>query len=230
MKTIGLIGGLTWYSTLDYYRLLNELVNKELGGVHSAKIILNSVDFAEIKVLTEKQDWDGLLIIMSEAAKSIEKAGADCVMIGANTMHKIADEVQAAITIPIIHIADAVAEAIKIKNLKKVALLGTKYTMQLDFYKTKLATHGISVIIPDVTGIELINISIYGEFSRGIFLPERKQQFLQIINSLIEQGAEGIILGCTEIPILIKQEDCTVPIFDTAFIHSEAAVKFACEV
>ena len=227
MKTIGLIGGLTWYSTLDYYRLLNELVNKELGGSHAAKIILNSVDFAEIKVLTEEQDWDGLAVIMSEAAKSIERAGADCVMIGANTMHKIADEVQAIINIPIIHIADAVANVIKQKGLKKVALLGTKYTMQLDFYKTKLATHGISVIIPNETDIELINASIYTEFSKGIFLPERKQQFLQIINSLIEQGAEGIILGCTEIPILIKQKDCTVPIFDTAFIHSEAAVKFA---
>ncbi len=227
MKTIGLIGGLTWYSTLDYYRLLNELINKKLGGVHSAKIILNSVDFAEIKVLTEKLDWDGLLISMSEAAKSIERAGADCVMIGANTMHKIADEVQAAITIPIINIADAVAEVIRIKNLKKVALLGTKYTMQLDFYKTKLAAQGIAVIIPNERDIELINTCIYGEFSKGIFLPERKQQFLQIINSLIEQGAEGIILGCTEIPILIKQADCTVPLFDTAFIHSEAAVKFA---
>ena len=227
MKTIGLIGGLTWYSTLDYYRLLNELVNEKLGGIHSAKIILNSVDFAEIKVLTEKQDWDALLISMSEAAKSIEKAGADCVMIGANTMHKIADEVQAAITIPLINIADAVAEAIKIKNLKKVALLGTKYTMQLDFYKTKLAKHDISVIIPNETDIELINTSIYGEFSKGIFLPERKQQFLRIIDSLIEQGAQGVILGCTEIPILIKQEDCPVPVFDTAFIHSDAAVKFA---
>ena len=227
MKTICLIGGLTWYSTLDYYRLLNELVNKELGGSHAAKIILNSVDFAEIKVLTEKQDWDGLTIIMSEAAKSIEKAGGNCLMIGANTMHNIADRVQASVSIPVIHIADAVAEAIKAKEIKKVALLGTKYTMQLDFYKTKLATHGISVIIPGETDIELINTSIYSEFSRGIFSPERKQQFLRIINSLVEQGAEGVILGCTEIPILIKQQDFSVPIFDTAFIHSEAAVKFA---
>ena len=227
MRTIGLIGGLTWYSTLDYYRLLNELVNKELGGSHAAKIILNSVDFAEIKVLTEKQDWDGLAVIMCNAAKSIERAGGNCLMIGANTMHNIADRVQASVSIPVIHIADAVANVIKQKGLKKVALLGTKYTMQLDFYKTKLATHGISVIIPNETDIELINASIYTEFSKGIFLPDRKQQFLRIINSLIEQGAEGIILGCTEIPTLIKQKDCTVPIFDTAFIHSEAAVKFA---
>jgi aspartate racemase len=227
MKTIGLIGGLTWYSTLDYYRLLNELANKELGGSHAAKIILNSVDFGEIEVLTKIQDWDALAIIMCKAAKAIELAGADCVMIGANTMHKIADEVQAAISVPVIHIADAVAASIKKKGLKKVALLGTKYTMQLEFYKTRLAASGIDVIIPAETDIELINDSIYNEFSKGVFLPERKLQYLQIIRSLIGQGAEGIILGCTEIPILIKQEDCTVPVFDTAFIHAEAAVKFA---
>jgi len=227
MKTIGLIGGLTWYSTLDYYRLLNELAHKELGGSHAAKIILNSVDFGEIEVLTKIQDWDGLAVIMCKAAKAIELAGADCVMIGANTMHKIADEVQAAISVPVIHIADAVAASIKGKGLKKVALLGTKYTMQLEFYRTRLAASGIDVIIPAESDIELINDSIYNEFSKGVFLPERKLQYLQIIRSLTGQGAEGVILGCTEIPILIKQEDCTVPVFDTAFIHAEAAVRFA---
>lgn len=230
MKTIGLIGGLTWYSTLDYYRLLNELVNKSQGGSHAAKIILNSVDFGEIEVLTKKQDWDALAVVMCEAAKSIELAGANCLMIGANTMHKIADEVQAAISIPVIHIADAVASAIKAKGLKKVALLGTKYTMQLDFYKTKLAAAGIEVIIPGEADIELINNAIYDEFSKGVFLPERKAEYLQIINSLIAQGAGGVILGCTEIPILIKQEDCTIPVFDTAFIHTDAAVKFALDI
>ncbi len=227
MKTIGLIGGLTWHSTLDYYRLLNELTNKALGGDHAAKIIVNSVDFAEIKLLTEKQDWDGIAVIICEAAKAIERAGANCIMIGANTMHNIADKIQAAVAIPVIHIADAVADAIKIKGLNKVALLGTKYTMQMDFYKTRLTAKNISVIIPNETGIEIINKSIYTEFSKGIFLPQRKEQYLQIINSLIGQGAEGIILGCTEIPILIKQADCTVPVFDTTFIHAEAAVKFA---
>ena len=148
-------------------------------------------------------------------------------MIGANTMHKIADEVQAAISVPVIHIADAVAASVKKKGLKKVALLGTKYTMQLEFYKTRLAAAGIHVIVPGETDIEFINDSIYNEFGKGIFLPERKGQYLQIIQSLTGQGAEGIILGCTEIPILIKQEDCTVPVFDTAFIHAEAAVQFA---
>lgn len=227
MKTIGLIGGITWYSTLDYYRLLNELVNKELGAVHSAKVIINSVDFAGIKTLTEKLDWNGLAVIMKASAKSIEAAGGDCLLIGANTMHNIAEEIQSAVSIPVIHIADAVAKAIKAKQLKKVALLGTKYTMQLPFYKNKLAAHGIDVIIPAEADIEFINDSIYKEFGKGIFLPERKQQYLLIIDSLIKQGAEGVILGCTEIPILIKQQDCPVPVFDTAFIHAEAAVKFA---
>jgi aspartate racemase len=227
MKTIGLIGGITWYSSLDYYRLLNEGVNKKLGGSHAAKIILNSVDFAEIKVLTEQEDWDGIAVIMCKAAKVLEAAGASCLMIGANTMHNVAEKIQAVINIPLIHIADAVAASIKTNALKKVALLGTKYTMQMDFYKNKLLAHGIGTIIPSDTEIEYINHSIYAEFSKGIFLPETKQQYLLIIDKLIERGAEGIILGCTEIPILLKQGDCKVPLFDTAFIHSMAAVDYA---
>jgi aspartate racemase len=227
MKTIGLIGGLTWYSTLDYYRLLNELMNEKLGGVHSAKIILHSVDFAEIKILTEQQDWKSIAEIICKAAKGVETAGADCLMIGANTMHNIANEVQAAINIPVIHIAEATADAIKARALKKVALLGTKYTMQLPFYAEKLSQQGIATIIPNEADIEYINNSIYNEFSKGIFLPETKQQYLQIIDKLIAQGAEGIIAGCTEIPILIKPGDCRVPVFNTGLIHSMAAVDFA---
>ena len=226
MKTIGIIGGLTWYSTVEYYKLLNELVNERLGGAHAAKIILHSVDFAEIKVLTEQQDWKGIAIIC-KGAQGVELAGADCLLIGANTMHNIADEVAAAINIPVIHIAEAVADVIKNKGLKKVALLGTKYTMQMDFYKKKLADKNIETIIPGSNDIEFINSSIYNEFSKGIFLPETKQQYLRIIEDLIQQGAEGFILGCTEIPILIKQEDCAVPVFDTGLIHATAAVDFA---
>ncbi len=227
MKTIGIIGGLTWYSTLDYYRLLNELVNKRLGGVHSAKIILNSVDFAEIKPLTEKEDWSSIAEIICKAARSLELAGADCIMIGANTMHKIAGEIQSVVNIPVIHIGSVTATAIKKAGLKKVALLGTKYTMQLDFYKAKLAENGIETIIPGEAAIRYINNTIYNEFSSGIFLPATKNEYLRIINLLIEQGAEGIILGCTEIPILIKQEDCRVPVFDTTLIHATAAVEYA---
>ena len=226
MKTIGLIGGITWHSTLDYYRLLNEEMNKRLGGSHAAKIILNSLDFAEIKTLTELQDWDSIAVIMCKAAKAVEAAGADCLLIGANTMHNIADKVEPVINIPLIHIAEATAGAIKNKKLKTVALLGTKYTMQMDFYKNILLAHGISTIIPSDADIEFINHSIYKEFSSGIFLPETKKQYLHIIDKLIGQGAEGIIFGCTEIPILIKQSDCSVPVFDTAYIHSMAAIDF----
>ncbi len=227
MKTIGLIGGLTWLSTLDYYRLLNEMVNQRLGGVEAGQIIVYSVNFGEIKVLTEAGQWDEIARQISGVAKKLEQAGADCILIGANTMHKIADEVQAAVTIPVIHIAEEVAASIQEKGLSRVALLGTKYTMQLDFYKNKLAAKGISTIIPNEAEIEIINTAIYTEMGKGIFTPVTKAKFLGIIQRLISEGAEGIILGCTEIPILIKQEDCTVPVFDTTRIHSQAAVRFA---
>ena len=227
MKTIGLIGGLTWYSTAAYYQLLNEMVNERLGGANAAKIILNSVNFGEIKILTDQQDWAAISIIICKAAKSVEVAGADCILIGANTMHKIADEVQAAVKIPVLHIAHAVARSIKTAGLKKVALLGTKYTMQLHFYKDILAQNNIETITPSETEMEYINHSIYNEFSKGIFLPETKSQYLNIMSQLIQQGAEGFILGCTEIPILIKPADCSVPVFDTGLIHATAAVDFA---
>jgi aspartate racemase len=227
MKTIGLIGGMTYVSTQDYYRLLNELVNERRGGSEAAEIIMYSVNFGVIKKLTEAGDWESIAKIICKIAQTLENAGAGCIVIGANTMHKIADEIQAAVQIPVIHIADAVAEEIKTKKLNTVALLGTKYTMQLDFYKSRLISKGIEVIIPGEKDIEYINTTIYSEFSRNIFTKEAKEKYLAIINQLHASGAEGIILGCTEIPILIKQSDCTVPLFDTARIHSEAAVKFA---
>jgi aspartate racemase len=227
MKTIGLIGGITWLSSLDYYRLLNEKVNEHLGGVEAGKIILYSVNFAEIKLLTEEGRWDEMAKLMTDAAQKLEQAGADCVLIGANTMHKIADEIQQGITIPLIHIAEVTAGQIKKQGLQTVALLGTKYTMQLDFYKDKLSAQGITTIIPEEDEIEMINTAIYTEMGKGVFLPATKQKFLTIINKLVDRGAEGIILGCTEIPILIKQEDCQVPVFDTTQIHATAAVEFA---
>jgi aspartate racemase len=228
MKTIGLIGGITWLSTLDYYRLINQQVNDRLGGVTSAQIILHSVEFSEIKMLTEANRWDDIAALISKTAQKIEQAGADCILIGANTMHKIADEIQASVSIPLIHIAEETAKTIEQKQLKKVALLGTKYTMQLDFYKDRLSSFGITTIIPDSDEeIELINNSIYAEMGKGIFSIETKARFLKIIDRLIDRGAEGIILGCTEIPILIKQEDCNVPVFDTTYIHTKAAVDFA---
>ncbi len=227
MKTIGLIGGITWYSTLDYYRLLNELVNKRLGGVHAAKIILNSVDFAEIKELTEKEDWNAIAKVICNAARSIEAAGADCVLIAANTMHNIAHLLNGCMSIPLIHIADTVATELNKHNIKRTALLGTKYTMQMDFYKDKLALYGIDTIIPNEADISFINNSIYEEFGKGIFLPATKERYTRIIKDLINDGAEGIIFGCTEIPILLKDTDCGIPVFDSGHIHAAAAVDFA---
>ncbi len=227
MKTIGLIGGLTWLSTVEYYRIMNQLVNERKGGVEAAEIILYSLNFAEIKKLTEDDHWDEITNLVSSVAEKLQEAGAECLMIGANTMHKIADDVQAAIRIPLINIAEATALEIKRADLKTVALLGTKYTMQLSFYKDKLAAQGIDTIIPNEEKILFINTAIYTEMGKGLFLPETRKRFLEIIHRLIKEGADGIILGCTEIPLLIKQEDCPVPIFDNTLIHSKAAVDFA---
>ncbi len=227
MKTIGLIGGLTWHSTLDYYRYINKGVNERLGGDEAPKMILNSLNYGEIKKLTQAGDWKGISSVICEAARKTEMAGADCFLLCANTMHQIANEVEAAVSIPLIHIADATARAVKGKGISRVALLGTKYTMQFDFYRDKLASHGISTLIPDSNGVEFVNHSIYEELGKGIVKEETKVQYLVIINQLVNKGAAGIILGCTEIPLLIKPEDSPVPVFDTTKLHAAAAVDFA---
>jgi aspartate racemase len=227
MKTIGLVGGITWYSTIDYYRYINELVNKKAGGDEAAKIILNSVNYGEIKKFTLENDWKSIASVISGAAKRTGDAGADCILLCANTMHNIAGEVQQAIAVPLIHIADATANEIKKTGLKTVALLGTKYTMQFDFFKERLSTYRINTLIPDENDIQKINEAIYNELGKGIILPETKKLFIGIMDKLIHKGAQGIILGCTEIPLLIKPEDCSVPLFDTTFIHASAAVDFA---
>ncbi|MBS1512326.1 MAG: aspartate/glutamate racemase family protein [Bacteroidetes bacterium] len=227
MKTIGLIGGITWHSTADYYRQINAMVQHQLGGVHSAEILIRSVDFDRIKALTFANDWNGLAHEMIQAAQALQKGGAGCILICANTMHNIAPAVQDAIQIPLIHIGKATALAVLEKGIKKVALLGTKYTMQMDFYTAQLKALGIETIIPSADDIAYINHAIYEEFGCGIFLPETKTGFLQIIEQLVKDGAEGVILGCTEIPILIQQKDCSVPVFDTTLIHVSAAVEFA---
>jgi len=224
MKSIGLIGGLSYVSTIEYYRYINELANEKLGGNETVKIIMYSVNFGEIKVLTEAGDWEKISGIICKVAQTIEQGGASCLLIGANTMHKIADEVQAAIKIPVIHIAEAVAKTILKNGLKKVGLLGTRYTMQLGFYTERLAKYGIETIIPEQEDVEYINYTIYNEFSKNLFLPETKTAYLKIISKLKERGAEGIILGCTEIPLLLKQSDCEILLFDTAKIHSNAGV------
>jgi aspartate racemase len=224
MKPIGLIGGLTYVSTIEYYRYLNQLANEKLGGAETVEVIIHSVNFGEIKKFTEADDWKKLLEIMRNAAIELEAAGAGCLLIGANTMHKIADEIQAAIKIPVIHIAEAVAKEILKNGLKKAGLLGTKYTMQLGFYTDHLAKYGIEAIIPDQEDVDFLNYTIYNEFGRNLFLPGTKATYLKIISKLKERGAEGIILGCTEIPLLVKQSDCDILLFDTAKIHSNAGV------
>jgi len=228
MKIIGLLGGMSWESSLEYYKIVNEKVKEKLGGHHSCECVMYSVDFDRIKELQFKGDWDQLTQIMIDAAKKIERGGAEILTICTNTMHKMVPEIEKNITIPIIHIADATAEVIKSKGITKVALLGTRFTMEQDFYKGRLThNHGIQTIIPEGEDLEQIHNIIYNELVLGIIKQESKETYLRIINSLVEKGAQGIILGCTEIPLLIKQSDCAVPVFDTTQIHAEKTVEFA---
>ncbi|MEP7108181.1 MAG: aspartate/glutamate racemase family protein [Ferruginibacter sp.] len=227
MKTIGLIGGSSWYSTIDYYRIINETVNLRTGNNSSAKILLYSVNFREIVELTEKGDWDGIAKILCDAARRLELAGAECLLLCANTMHIVAEEVQEAISIPLIHVADVTLKAILGKNYSGVLLLGTKYTMLGGFYSKRLGAHGIKTFIPEGKALEFINATIYNEFGKGIFLPATKMMYLDIIRDFIPMGAQGVILGCTEIPILLKQEDCSIPLFDTTQLHAVSGVDFA---
>jgi aspartate racemase len=227
MKTLGLIGGTTWLSTIDYYRIINQKTNELMGGLNSAKILLYSVNFEEFRPPVIPSEWGDLSEKFTAIAKNLEKAGADCIVFCANTPHIVADDVQQNIDIPIIHIAEAVEAKITGWHMKKVALLGTRITMEQDFFKNKLTQKDIEVLVPGEEDRHFLHDSIFKELAKGIFTAETKARFISIINGLIAQGAEGVILGCTEFPLLIKQEDCTVPIFDTTDIHANAAVKFA---
>lgn len=228
MKTIGLIGGMSWESSAEYYRIINQTTKKQLGGLHSAPIVMYSVEFNEIVRLQHEGKWDELTAIMVDAAKRLERAGADLVLICTNTMHKMASEVEHATSLPLLHIADATATRIKEKRLKTVALLGTRFTMEQDFYKGRLAEkHGLEVIVPSAEEMEIVHRIIYNELCQGTILDSSKKEYLRIITNLVSQGAEGVILGCTEIPLLVKQADVAVPIFDTTTIHAQEAVKIA---
>lgn len=228
MKTIGLIGGMSWESSLVYYRLMNELVKTKLGGFHSCRSVMYSVDFAEIEELQHRGDWEQLEERMIDAAKKIEAGGADFAVICTNTMHKLADQIQKNISIPLLHIADAAAEEIKKSSIQTIGLLGTKFTMEEDFYKCRLKErHGIEVMIPIEEERETVHQVIYQELVKGIIRESSKEAYLKIIDRLIEKGAQGIVLGCTEIPLLIQQEDCRVRIFDTTKIHAQYAVEAA---
>lgn len=229
MKTIGLIGGMSWESTAIYYRLMNEIVRERLGGVHSARLLLWSFDFDDIASLQHAGDWDGLTTRMIDAGRRLEAGGAEALLICTNTMHKMADAVQAAVEIPLIHIVDATAGAMKQSGVERPILLATRFTMEQDFYKGRLAElHGVEAVIPDAAGREVVHRIIYEELVRGVVNPESKVAYLREAARLRERGeVDGLIMGCTEITMLIGQDDFDIPVFDTTAIHARAAVDFA---
>lgn len=227
MKTIGLLGGMSWESTQTYYRLLNEGVKTRLGGLHSAKIVLYSVDFAEIEALQHKGDWPATADILSGAALSVQNAGADFLVIGTNTMHKVATEIEQAIGIPLLHIADATAQALKADGISRVGLLGTRFTMEQAFYRDRLEAAGIDVTTPDGSQRDEVHRVIYEELCRGKIKTDSRNAYLDIVSSLSSRGAQAVILGCTEIGLLIKQADTGVPLYDTTEIHAARAVALA---
>jgi len=227
MKLLGLIGGISWVSTIDYYRYINQAVNKRLGGNDFADCIIYSLNYGEVIRHNEAKDFEGTFNIILKACAHLKNSGAEAIVLCANTVHMFADELEEKIGLPVIHVAIATATEINKKGLKRVALLGTKLTMELDFFKLKLRAQNIEPIIPNEEDQVYIHQKIYGELGKGIIKQETKSGFIAIIQKLVAEGSEGIILGCTEIPLLIKQEDVNVPVFDTTLIHSEAAVAFA---
>lgn len=227
MKTIGIIGGMSWESTAEYYRIINEAINRDLGRLHSGKILLYSVDFEEIEQLQHENKWQELSDLMIDAGQKLEKAGADLLLIATNTMHKLADKVQDEVSIPLLHIADATATKVLTDRHFCVGLLGTKYTMEQDFYKHKLQERGLTVLIPDEQERAFVHTIIYDELCKGKVLDASRKKYKKIIQNLANKGAQGIILGCTEIPLLIKQKDSPITVYDTTRIHAETAVEFA---
>jgi aspartate racemase len=228
MKTMGMIGGMSWESSLEYYRIVNETVKKSLGGFHSAKCILYSVDFEEVEKLQHKEDWDALTALMLDSAQRLEQAGADFVIICTNTMHKMADEVQSAINVPVLHIVDVTAEAIKRNGQTRVGLLGTKFTMEQKFYKGRLKDkHGLDVLIPGPEERQIVHDILYSELCLGEIKERSRGEFKRVIHNLVDRGAQGVILGCTEIPLIVSQDDYDIPVYDTTQLHAQAAVEFA---
>ncbi|GAA3057139.1 hypothetical protein GCM10020229_81080 [Kitasatospora albolonga] len=227
MKTIGLLGGMSWESTAEYYRLLNELTRERLGGLHSAKCVLHSVDFAEVERLQVAGDWGAAGDLLAAAAKSVEAAGAELLLICTNTMHKVADRVAQAVDIPLLHLADATAAAVLAAGVRRVGLLGTAFTMEQDFYRDRLAAHGLDVLVPDAPGRALVHRVIYEELCLGLVREESRAAYRHVIADLVASGAEGVILGCTEIELLVSEDDSPVPVFPTTRLHAEAAVSAA---
>jgi len=230
LKTIGLIGGMSWQSSIEYYRLINQLVAARLGNLHSAKCLLYSVDFYEMERLQAEGDWQTAADLLAAIARKLELAGADCLLLCTNTMHKVADEISAAISIPMLHIADATGEAINRQGWQRVGLLGTRFTMEEDFYRLRLERNaGADILVPSASERETIHRVIYDELCEGSILADSRRQFSEIAANLITDGAEGIVLGCTEIGLLLREEDVLVPLLDTTRIHALAAVEWALE-
>lgn len=227
MKTIGLLGGMSWESTVTYYKEINERVAKSLGGLHSAKIVLHSVDFAEVEAQQARGDWAASAELLGRAAKGLVAAGAEAIVICTNTMHKVADDVQQAAGVPLLHIADATADALIAAGVRRTALLGTKYTMLQDFYKARLLSRGLDVLIPNADDVEVVNRVIYEELCLGVIRDESRREFVRIIRDLQGKGAQAVILGCTEIGLLVKEKDSPLPVFDTTILHAEKAAAFA---
>lgn len=229
MKTIGLIGGMSWESTITYYQIINTVVKERLGGLHSARCILYSVEFDEIERCQSSGDWERAGAILAQAAAALERAGADFIVICTNTMHKVAGQVRSAVSVPLLHIAQVTAAELRRQGVERVALLGTRYTMEQDFYKSVIADGGIEVLVPGEEARALVNAVIFDELCRGIISESSRRAFLDIIAELAGQGAQGVILGCTEIGLLVRQEDTPVPLFDTTLIHAARAALDALE-
>jgi aspartate racemase len=228
MKTIGLVGGMSWESTLEYYRIINEAVKERLGGFHSARIVIVSVDFAEIESLQHKGEWDRMAVMLGEAFRAVERGGADFALLCTNTMHKVFDRIQEAVRIPLVHIVDVTGREIKGRGLGRVGLLGTRFTMEQDFYKGKLARdYGLEVLVPDEGERQVIHGILYNELCLGKIKDASRDVFREIIGRLEGRGAQGIILGCTEIPLIVKADDSRLPLFDTTALHAKAAVDLA---
>ena len=228
MKTIGLLGGMSWESTASYYKALNEGVKSRLGGLNSAKVVLFSVNFDEIEKLQHQGKWDETAVLLSDAAESVEKAGADFLMICTNTMHKVVPEIESRISIPVLHIADATANVLQADGIEKVGLLGTRFTMEQDFYKGRLTDKfGMDVVVPSSEDQETVHTIIYDELCKGVIKESSKQQYLAIIDKLYAEGVQAVILGCTEIALLVNQQDTQVPLYDTTEIHAKQGVEYA---
>ena len=228
MKTIGLIGGMSWESTVPYYRIINEMVKEKLGGLHSARLVLYSVDFHEVERMQQSGDWAAAGALLAEAARALQAAGADCIVVCTNTMHKVAEFIVAAVNIPLLHIADPTADAIKLAGHATVGLIGTRFTMEQDFYRDRLTTqHGLTVLTPNAPDRDVVHRIIYEELCLGKIIDESRNEYRRIMAALVLQGAQAIILGCTEISLLVDQSDASGPLFDTTYLHARGAVEWA---